>query len=104
MRVSQGSPPYLAQSVLACSLCANVVETLAIGAQGFFLKQITGDRGSGAVLGDFKAEAAGIGPALFWATTIGKQNVSFITKWFHEFHAESRLEGDHVFVSFALDW
>ena len=79
-------------------------ETFAIGLQGFYLKQITGDSGSGALLGDFKAEAAGVGPALFWATTIGRQNVSFIAKWLHELHAENRLEGDHVFVSFALDW
>ena len=47
---------------------------------------------------------AGVGPALLWATQIGGQDVSFIAKWLHEFHAENRLEGDHVFVSFALDW
>ena len=79
-------------------------ETFAVGIQGFYLKQITGDSGSGALLGDFKAEAAGIGPALLWSTRIGEQGVSFIAKWLHEFHAENRLEGDHVFLSFALDW
>jgi hypothetical protein len=79
-------------------------ETLAIGLHGFYLKQITGDSGSGALLGDFKAEAAGIGPALLWGTSIGGQDVSFIAKWLHEFHAENRLEGDHFFLSFALDW
>ena len=39
-----------------------------------------------------------------WASKIGEQQVTFITKWLHEFHAENRLEGDHVFFSFALDW
>ena len=79
-------------------------ETFAIGLQGFYLRQITGDSGSGAVLGDFKAEAAGIGPALMYATQFGDQTVTFIAKWLHEFHAENRLEGDHLFLSFALDW
>ena len=79
-------------------------ETFAIGIQGFFLKQITGDSGSGALLGDFKAEAAGVGPAILWTTKIGKQDVSFIAKWLHDFHAENRLEGDSIFLTFALDW
>ena len=80
-------------------------ETFAVGIQGFYLKQITGDSGSGALLGDFKAEAAGVGPALLWSTKIGKsRRVSFIAKWLHDFHTENRLEGDHVFLSFALDW
>jgi hypothetical protein len=79
-------------------------ETFAVGLHGFYLKQITGDSGSGALLGDFKAESAGIGPALLWATQIGGQDVSFVAKWLHEFHAENRLEGDHMMLGFALDW
>ena len=79
-------------------------ETVAVGLHGFYLRQITGDSGGGAILGDFKAEAAGVGPALLWSTKIGDQDVSLIAKWLHEFHAENRLEGDHIFLSFALDW
>ncbi len=79
-------------------------ESFALGIQGFYLRQITGDSGDGAQLGDFKAEAAGIGPAVFWSKQIGEQNVSFIGKWLHEFEVENRLEGDHIFVSFAMDW
>ena len=79
-------------------------DSFAIGLQGFYLKQITGDDGDGAILGDFKAEAAGVGPALLWSRNFGKQNVTFIAKWLHEFHAERRLEGDHFYLSFALDW
>ncbi len=71
---------------------------------GFYLNQISGDSGDGAILGDFKAEAAGIGPALLWSRKFGEQDVSFIAKWLHEFDAQNRLEGDHVMLSFALDW
>jgi hypothetical protein len=76
-------------------------EAFAIGIEGYYLKQLTGDSGNGAILGDFKAEAAGIGPAVLWNTKIGGQNVSFIAKWLHDYHAENRLKGDHVFFSFA---
>ncbi len=79
-------------------------ETFAVGLHAFYLKQITGDSGSSALLGDFKANSAGIGPAVLWATKLGDQDVSFIAKWLHEFDAENRLEGDHLFLSFALDW
>ncbi len=81
-----------------------ISDSFAVGLQGFYLKQITGDDGDGAQLGDFKAEAAGIGPALLWSRNFGKQNVTFIAKWLHEFHAENRLEGDHIYLSLALDW
>ena len=42
----------------------------------FFYKQISGDSGDKA----------------------------FIIKWLHEYHAENRLEGDHVFASFAVNF
>ena len=77
-------------------------ESFALGLHGFYLKQITGDSGASAVLGDFKAEAAGIGPALLWNTTIGKKPISVIAKWLSEFDVERRLEGDHFMVSAAF--
>jgi len=79
-------------------------ESLAVGIHGYYLQQITGDKGSGAILGDFKASSAGIGPAVMWGTKIGDQDVTFIAKWLHEFDADNRMEGDHFFVSFAMDW
>jgi len=79
-------------------------DSLAIGIQGFYLKQVTGDSGKGALLGDFKGESAGIGPALLWSRSIGDQQVSLIGKWLHEFHAENRLKGNMIYASFVLDW
>lgn len=79
-------------------------ETVAIGLQGFYYKQVTGDSGSGALLGDFKGEAAGIGPAIMWATKAGNRDVFVNLKWLHEFHAEHRLEGDHFFLNLTIDF
>ena len=77
-------------------------ETLALGIQGFYLRQISGDSGAGAILGSFKAEAAGIGPALLWVTEVADTDVSFVVKWLHEFKAERRIEGDHFMASFVI--
>jgi len=79
-------------------------EAFALGVHGFYLKQITGDSGDGAIFGDFKAEAAGIGPALLWTPSILGWDVPIIVKWLHEFHAENRLEGDHVMASFVVSF
>ena len=79
-------------------------ESIAIGIHGFYLEQVGGDSGSGATLGSFKAEAAGIGPAVLWNKKAFGQEISFIAKWLHEYHAERRLEGDHIFASFAFSF
>lgn len=79
-------------------------ETLAVGIHGFYVDQITGDSGNGAIFGDFKSEAAGIGPALLWTPEILGKDVPIIVKWLHEVHAENRLEGDHVLASFVLSF
>ena len=75
-------------------------ESWAIGLHGFYYEQLSGDSGDGALLGDFKAEAAGIGPALMWIPPRYEGKVAFVAKWLNEYDAENRLEGDHVFLSF----
>jgi hypothetical protein len=81
-------------------------ENFALGMHGFYLKQFTSDQvkndNVNGLLSDFKGEAAGFGPAVMWATNIMNQDVTFIAKWLYEFHADNRIEGDHLFLSFAL--
>ena len=74
-------------------------ETFAIGVHGFYLEQITGDSGRGAILGGYEAEAAGVGPAALWTTKLFGHDATLIAKWLHEYHAERRLEGDHIMLS-----
>jgi hypothetical protein len=79
-----------------------------IGIQGFFYQQITGDSGSGAVLGPFKGEAAGIGPAVMWSKQYkrkkGLKGLVFTAKWLHEFHAMNRLKGDYLELDLTLEF
>jgi hypothetical protein len=79
-------------------------ESFAIGIHGFYYKQIGADSGDGALLGDFKAEASGLGPAFQWIPKKYGGKVALIAKWIKETHAENRLEGDHVFLSVAMSF
>jgi hypothetical protein len=45
-----------------------------------------------------------VGPALFWSPKRFDQKLTLITKWLHEYEAERRIEGDHIFLSFALSF
>jgi hypothetical protein len=74
-----------------------------IGAVGYAFQQITGDSGSGAVLGDFKGRVFAIGPQVgfifpAWEGYQGYVNV----KGYKEFGAENRPEGYNVWVTLAF--
>jgi hypothetical protein len=77
-------------------------DSFALGLHGFYYRQITGDSGSGAVLGDFKGEAAGIGPAVLWARNFGNVDLEVSAKWLHEYHAKRRLKGENIYLNIAI--
>lgn len=81
-----------------------LTESFAIGINGYFYKQISGDSGDGALLGSFKGEGAGIGPAIYYGKKIFDNDVYFIAKWVHDYHAENRIKGDYAYASFALSF
>lgn len=69
-----------------------------LGATGFWYRQVTGDSGEGATLGDLKAEANGIGPVVSFVGQISDVPVTAELKWLHEFENRFRPEGDTVFL------
>jgi len=80
----------------------NLSKTFAIGIAGYYYHQISGDSGSGALLGDFKGRVAAVGPAINVTWMLGKITVTTNLKYFHEFAAENRLEGGAGFVTFTM--
>lgn len=70
----------------------------SIGATGFLYRQVTGDSGDGAILGDFKGRANGVGPVASWASKVGNADLITEFKWLHEFDNRNRPEGDTVFL------
>ena len=76
--------------------------TFSIGVNGYALRQITGDSGSGAVLGDFEGQVFAIGPALDYTFKIGEQVVATNLRYFYEFGVENRMQGHAGFLNIAL--
>ncbi|MFK7847345.1 MAG: transporter [Rhodothermales bacterium] len=72
------------------------------GLVGYYSQQFTPDSGGPKVLGDFKARVAGIGPEIAYQFMAGGRSIGLDLRWYHEFHARNRVEGDAVFLSFSL--
>jgi len=68
-------------------------DTLNIGLTGYFFHQLTGDSGTGAVLGDFKSRVNGVGPQVNWFFPVGKTQGLVSLKGYWEFGAKYRPEG-----------
>ena len=69
-----------------------------VGVNGYWYEQITGDSGSGATLGGFKARTVGVGPVLSYGRKIGNTDFLAEVKWLHEVETKKRLEGDYIWL------
>jgi hypothetical protein len=76
-------------------------ETFAFGLRGYYYRQVSGDSGSGAVLGDFKGESFGIGPGFLWSPKFAGGKLSILGKWMHDLKAENRFKSDYGTVAVA---
>lgn len=68
------------------------------GISGYWYQQVSGDSGSGATLGSFKARAHGLGPVVSFTRTIDGASVIAELKWLKEFGNKNRLEGDTLWI------
>lgn len=81
------------------SIAQFLSENYFIGPSGFVFKQITGDSGAGAQLGDFKSQIFGIGPQLGLFFKIGEQKWYMNLKVMDEFGAKNRPSGWNGWLS-----
>jgi len=72
-----------------------------IGATGFYYRQVTGDSGSGAVLGDHKGRTAGVGPVLSY---VFKSGLAAEMKWLPEIDVSNRTKGDYVWFKMGMQF
>jgi hypothetical protein len=70
-------------------------ETFAIGLRSYYYRQVTGDSGRGAVLGDFKSESLGIGPGFFWTPKFAGGKLVVLGTWLHDLEADNRFKSDY---------
>jgi hypothetical protein len=73
-----------------------------IGFHGYVYDQLSGDSGSGAILGGFKSESVGLGGALFWIPDFADGRLSLVGKWIHDIDATNRLEADYGTLDLVL--
>jgi hypothetical protein len=66
---------------------------LLIGVVGYDYRQLTGDSGSGAVLGPFKGTVDAVGPGLSYTTLIGTTPVILNVRHYREYNVENRWDG-----------
>ena len=74
----------------------------AFGVAGYYYDQITGDSGSGAVLGPFEGQVSAIGPNITYNFMAGQVPVLTSVRWEHEFDAKNRLAGDAGFLTVLI--
>lgn len=71
------------------------------GLVGYYYQQLSGDSGDGAAA-PFKGRVAAVGATVGWNFELGETPLSARVKYFHEFAAENRAEGDAVFLSLSM--
>lgn len=76
-------------------------EQFDAGLVGYYYDQVTGDSGAGAT-SDFKGRVAAIGATIGYTFKAGELPISARIKYFHEFGAENRAEGNAVFLSVSM--
>lgn len=80
-------------------VAARHVGPWAFGVGGYAYKQLTGDSGDGAVLGDFKGRAFALGPQVAYTA---KNGINVAVRVQHEFDVQNRPEGDKLWLNIAL--
>lgn len=70
-----------------------------VGIGGYTYKQVSGDSGVGAVLGDFKGRATALGPQFTYTAASG---LNFQGRYQHEFDVQNRPEGEKFWLNIAV--
>lgn len=68
----------------------------SVGATGYYYQQVTGDSGSGAKNGAFRAQSVAIGPTVGFTW---KDNLAINAQWFYEVSATNNFKGNVISVN-----
>lgn len=75
---------------------------IGVGANTAYYEQLTGDRGSDALLGEFKGRTFAVGPVVSYVRPMGKSQLLAEVKWLPELHVDNRLKGDFVWFKLGV--
>jgi hypothetical protein len=77
-------------------------QQFSAGILGYYYQQVTADSGDGATLGAFKGQVAALGASVGYNFLLGELPVSTQLKFYHEFAAENRAEGNSIFATISI--
>jgi hypothetical protein len=83
----------------AASMFLSKTMATHLGVAGYFYEQLTGDSGSGAVLGDFKSQVTGLGGEVGHFFPVGAHAWYVLAKAYGEFDAHNRPEGWNLWLT-----
>jgi hypothetical protein len=87
---------------LELSASKNLTQELSVGVLGYYYQQVTGDSGTGAILGPFEGRVAALGGTIGYNFKIGEIPVATRVKVFRELDVQNRLKGTAGFLSIAF--
>jgi len=73
-----------------------------IGLAGYVYQQVTGDSGSGALLGKFRSRVYGIGPQVGHSFKAGDRKLYASLRTYYEFNAENRPKGWNIWLTIVM--
>jgi hypothetical protein len=78
---------------------------LGIGAETFYLQQVTADSGAGAKFGSFEGRTVGVGPVLTYVLPRGeKQTLVAEFRWLPEVEVQRRMKGDYFWLKLVYQF
>jgi hypothetical protein len=80
----------------------SLTKAWALGLQGYYFHQVTGDSGSGAKLGPFEGRVVGIGGEAAYNFVLGKTPVTLRLHGTTEFAAQNRAQGHSVWLDLTF--
>ena len=80
----------------------SLTKEVSLGLVGYYYQQLTGDTGTGAVLGPFKGRAVALGGTIGYTFEAGKLPISTRLKVYREFDVQNRMEGTAGYLTVSL--
>lgn len=77
---------------------------VSLGAEAFYLQQLSADSGQKEIFGDFKGRTAGIGPVLGYVLPLGKNTLVTEFRWLPELETKNRLEGEYFWLKIVYQF
>ena len=87
---------YLSGNIVHVDLAAGKMLTpqFRLGVVGYWVQQLNGDSGTGAIFGNRKVRVAGVGPGATFTLAVNSVPVTLVAKYYREFDAQNTTQGD----------